>query len=134
VKDKDEEINVGCGKNYHYKPSKYEIVKGAVVGSFTLLAVVAFLLFGFLLPGGIGWTTAGSSSYLFPSSRRFSPVFIASGYSLRPSGPSGGRLFVLGMGFNLWHPLDYLFSHTDLLFSLRPYRQAPSPSPHRKRH
>ncbi|HPY38545.1 MAG: helix-turn-helix domain-containing protein [Bacilli bacterium] len=119
VKDKDEEINVGCGRNYRYKPSKYEIIKGAVVGSFTLLAVVAFLLLGFLLPGGVGWTTGWIVFLFIPivaslftcfHRRRITafalPVMVTAVYMF------------LGMGFGLWHPYWIVFLAIPIFYSI----------------
>ncbi|MDD4005783.1 MAG: helix-turn-helix transcriptional regulator [Bacilli bacterium] len=119
VKDNDEEVNIGCGKNYHFKPSKYEIAKGAVTGSFTLLVVVAFLLLGFLLPGGIGWTTGWILFLFIPivaslfscfHRRRITnfamPVLVTAVY-----------LF-LGMGFGLWHPYWIVFLAIPIFYSI----------------
>ena len=119
VKDKDDEVNIGCGKNYSHRPSKYEIIKGAVVGSFTLLAVVTFLLLGFLLPGGVGWTI-GWIVFLFI------PIF-ASLFSCfhrkkitafaMPVLVTAIYMF-LGMGFGMWHPYWIVFLAIPIFYSV----------------
>lgn len=119
VKDKEDEVNIGCGKNHAFKPSKYEIIKGAVTGSFTLLCVVAFLLLGFLLPGGIGWTTGWIIFLFIPivaslftacHRRRITafamPVLVAAVYMF------------LGMGFGLWHPYWIIFLAIPIFYSV----------------
>ncbi len=119
VKDKDDEVNIGCGQSHGFKPSKYEIVKGAITGSFTLLCVVTFLLLGFLLPGGIGWTTGWIVFLMIPivaslftacHRRRITafamPVLVAAIYML------------LGMGFGLWHPYWIIFLAIPIFYSV----------------
>ncbi|MFA5421864.1 MAG: helix-turn-helix transcriptional regulator [Bacilli bacterium] len=119
VKDKGDEVDIGCGRHIHGKPTKYEIVKGAVTGSVTLLIVVAFLLLGFLLPGGVGWTTGWILFLFIPiiaslftcfHRRRITsfamPVLVAAVF-----------LF-LGLGFGLWHPYWIIFLVIPIFYSV----------------
>ncbi|MFA5481318.1 MAG: helix-turn-helix transcriptional regulator [Bacilli bacterium] len=110
VKDKEDEIKFGCGDNHHGKPTKYEIVKGAISGSLAVLITAAFLLLGFLLPDGKGWTVGWILFLFIPIilslmsaiyHRMFTkfamPVLVVAAY-----------MFV-GMQYGLWHPFWLLF-------------------------
>lgn len=119
VKDKGDEINIGCGKNYAGKPTKYEIIKGAVTGSLALLCVIAFLLLGFLLPNGIGWTAGWIVFLLIPivpsifscfHRRKITafamPVLVVAVYMF------------LGLVYGFWHPYWIIFLAIPVFYSV----------------